>query len=104
MIDDKIKNIIALAVKYPVISRVGVFGSYARGDQTAESDIDILFDYDKPNDDYILEILDYGDELITEFKKINLDCDYISYRGFIDSNINRTQERILSDTVWLYER
>jgi len=78
ILDDKIKNIILLAAKYPVISRAGVFGSYARGEQTAESDIDILYDYNKANEkdeDYILD--DYADELITGFEKLNLKFDYV---------------------------
>jgi len=104
MINDQIKNIIFLAQKYPVIKRVGVFGSYARGEQTDKSDIDVLFDYDKPNEDYLYEILDYGDELATEFGKINLGCDYISYKGIIEADANKAQDRILSETVWIYER
>ena len=104
MIDDRIKKIILLAEKYPVISRVGIFGSYARGEQTSESDIDILFDYDKPNEDYVLEVLNYGDELTAEFEKLNLACDYISYKGVIDSDNSKSQKRILSDAVWIYKR
>lgn len=30
------------------ISEIGVFGSYTRGEQDAESDIDILVSFDKP--------------------------------------------------------
>jgi uncharacterized protein len=29
------------------ISKIGIFGSYARGEETAESDIDILVEYEK---------------------------------------------------------
>jgi hypothetical protein len=29
--------------------RIGYFGSYARGEATAESDVDIVFDTDAPN-------------------------------------------------------
>ena len=34
----------ALEIKYP-ISELGLFGSYARGDQNEKSDIDILVDF-----------------------------------------------------------
>ncbi len=37
-------NLPLLKQKYPVDS-LGIFGSYSRGDQTEESDIDILIDY-----------------------------------------------------------
>jgi len=40
-----------LVSRYP-ISELGIFGSYSRGDQTAESDIDILVDFDKSIDGF----------------------------------------------------
>ena len=107
MLDSRIENIIVLAAKYPVISRVGVFGSYARGEQTAESDIDILFDYIKADDndeDYVLDILDYGDELSQEFEKLNLKFDYVSYKGVTDSSDIKTRDNILSEVIWVYKR
>ena len=79
MIDSKIKDVVCLADKFPVINRVGIFGSYARGEQTADSDIDILYDYNEFNEDYIIEILDYGATLTAEFEKLNIECDYVSY-------------------------
>lgn len=36
-----------LKKKYPV-SYLALFGSYARGEQTAESDIDIMVEFSKP--------------------------------------------------------
>lgn len=36
--------------KYSV-KRIGLFGSYARGDQTAKSDIDFLVEFDRPTYD-----------------------------------------------------
>ena len=104
MIDEKIKNIIRLANKYPVINRVGVFGSYARGEQTADSDIDILYHEDLNNKDSVLEVLNYGAELTNEFEKLNIECDYVSYWGIADSPNKKTRNRILSEVVWLYER
>ena len=58
MLDRNIVKAIELASKYPIISRVGVFGSYARGEQTESSDIDILFDYTSIDENSILETLD----------------------------------------------
>ncbi|MCL2616479.1 MAG: nucleotidyltransferase domain-containing protein [Defluviitaleaceae bacterium] len=104
MLDQNIIEIIELASKYPVINRVGVFGSYVRNEQTKGSDIDILFDYTSVNEDSVLEILDYGEELSIEFKKINLDFDYVSYKGVVDSNNKKVKENILSEVVWVYER
>jgi len=107
MINDDIADVIRRAQKYPVISRVGVFGSYMRGEQTADSDIDILFDYDKASEndeDYILDILDYGDELSKEFAKMNLQHDYVSYKGVVNSGNNKMRDNILSEVTWVYER
>ena len=36
-----------LQKKYP-LSELGIFGSYARGDATEESDIDVLVDFNEP--------------------------------------------------------
>jgi predicted nucleotidyltransferase len=102
MINSEITQIIALAEKYPIISRVGVFGSYARGEQTPESDIDILFDYSSIDDDSVLEILDYGAELERGFKKLKLNVDYVSYKGVLSSKDKRTKNEILQDVVWVY--
>jgi predicted nucleotidyltransferase len=43
-ITDKIQPLLA---QYP-IKKLGVFGSYARGTQTASSDIDFLVEFNKP--------------------------------------------------------
>lgn len=34
------------------ITRVGLFGSFSRGDQTQESDIDLLIEFDKAKKNY----------------------------------------------------
>ena len=103
MIDDRITDIISLALKYPLITKVGVFGSYARREQKAGSDIDILFDY-CPENDYVFDVLDYVDELMEEFGRIDLSADCISYRGVIESGDRKTRDSILNDVVWVYER
>jgi len=104
MFNQNIVKAIELASKYPIISRVGVFGSYARGEETKNSDIDILFDYTSIDENSVLEILDYQDELSKEFEKLNLEFDYVSYKGVIDSKDNKSKKRILSEVVWLYEK
>ena len=107
MIDEKIKDIIMLALKYPVINRVGIFGSYARGEQTTDSDIDILFDYTMANNDdieYVVDVMNYGGEMSRELKKLNIELDYVSYDGVINSPNNKIKNNILSEVVWVYER
>jgi uncharacterized protein len=43
--------------RYPVAA-LGVFGSYARGEQTAESGLDLLVDFDGPMDFFRLFALE----------------------------------------------
>jgi len=104
MFDENIVRVIKLANKYPIISRVGIFGSYASGKQTASSDIDVLFDYEFIDENSVLDILDYGDELSKEFEKLNLDFDYVSYKGVIDSKDNETKNNIINGVVWVYDK
>ena len=33
--------------EYPFITRIGIFGSYAKGTHTSDSDIDFVYDYDR---------------------------------------------------------
>ena len=60
-ITGKIKNIKPdLRARYSVIS-IGIFGSFARGDETLASDLDILVEMDKPVD--IFKFIELEEEL-----------------------------------------
>jgi predicted nucleotidyltransferase len=58
------------------IKSVGIFGSYARGENTPESDLDILIDYEKPLD--LLELVGLEQELS---EKLGIKVDLITYRS-----------------------
>jgi len=45
------------------VRRIGVFGSYVRGEQREESDIDILVEFDKPTFDNFINLSLYLEEL-----------------------------------------
>ncbi|MCX6703762.1 MAG: nucleotidyltransferase family protein [Candidatus Zambryskibacteria bacterium] len=66
-----IKSIITPYLKQYPISYAGIFGSYARGDFRAESDIDILIRYSQP-----MDLFQYGGLLnkleLATGKKIDL--------------------------------
>lgn len=47
MVDPKIKNLILSYLKNYNPSKVGIFGSFARGDNKKDSDIDILIEFKK---------------------------------------------------------
>ncbi len=42
------------------VSRIGIFGSYSRGEQSESSDIDIIVEFDRPIG---LEFVDLADDL-----------------------------------------
>ncbi|RLI30838.1 nucleotidyltransferase [Candidatus Bathyarchaeota archaeon] len=46
------------------VRRMGVFGSYARGDQREGSDVDILVEFDKPTFDNFMDLSIYLKDLL----------------------------------------
>ena len=51
------------ALKQYSVKRIGLFGSYARGDQTARSDIDFLVEFDRPTYDNFYGLCVYLESL-----------------------------------------
>lgn len=62
------------------LSVIAVFGSYSRGEQNEESDIDILVDFDKPIG---IEFIDLAGELEILLKH---KVDLVSLKGIKPSN------------------
>lgn len=60
--------------KYPLKS-IGIFGSYARGEQREDSDIDILVEYKKPMG---VNFIDLSIELQ---EKLRMQVDLVSKKG-----------------------
>ena len=60
------------------VTEIGLFGSYVRGDQTEESDIDFLVDYKKGNMDFF-KFVDFCDIIENLFK--NMKVDVITKNG-----------------------
>jgi len=105
-IDKGIIDIISLAEKYPTIKRIGIFGSYAKGNMRSDSDIDLLYDYDdtdsKSTDDLLGYIEEINDILIS-YTNVN-KIDYVWYKGLIDSNNSVFRNTVLDEVVWTYEQ
>ena len=107
LIDSSIARYIMKAKDFVGVSRIGGFGSFARAEQTDESDIDILYDYFYQDNDTngiestfaFLNMLEI--ELSHEMggKKI----DFTSYQGLLDSGNDKLRQGILQDVVWVYE-
>ena len=105
-LDGKIIDIINSAHKYPCIKRVGVFGSFARGDNYDGSDIDLLYDYDSGSEQSTDEILEYVDEIDEKIKAaVNvIKVDYVWYEGVFKSSNEKFKQAVLKDVIWVYER
>jgi len=93
---DELKNKIREILKKNGIVRAGVFGSYARGEQRKNSDIDILVEFD----DSLLKLIRLERELKNE---INLKVDLLTYNGIHPL----LKKRILNEEVriiWVKKR
>jgi uncharacterized protein len=74
------------------ITRLGVFGSYARGEQTDDSDIDILVEYENaPSLFRLIELRDYLSELFA------IKVDLVTKNGLKA----RIRERVLAEVIYL---
>jgi predicted nucleotidyltransferase len=81
----------SLCTKYQ-ITELGVFGSYARGEQTEVSDVDILVDYEiAPTLIMLVELRDYLSQLF------DLKVDVVTKNGLK----SRIRERVLAEVVYI---
>jgi len=93
---EEIKNIIDINKNYfeekYYVDKFLLFGSYAKNQQTSESDIDLLVSFTKPVD--MFEFMDLQDYLANLFgKKIDL--------GTSNSLKNFVKEKILKEAIVL---
>ena len=74
------------------VTQVGVFGSYARGEQTENSDVDVLIDYiQAPTLVHLVELRDFLQGLL------NMKVDVVTKNGLKP----RIRERVLSEVVYV---
>ena len=74
------------------ITEIGIFGSYARGDETETSDVDILVDYDTaPTIIMLVELRDYLSQLF------GIKVDIVTKNGLKP----RIRERVLAEVVYI---
>jgi uncharacterized protein len=80
-----------LCEKYQ-ITELGVFGSYARGEQTDASDVDILVDYQvAPTFVMLVELRDYLSEIF------DLKVDIVTKNGLN----SRIRNRVLAEAIYI---
>jgi predicted nucleotidyltransferase len=74
------------------ITELGVFGSYARGEQTEASDVDILVDYEvAPTFVMLVELRDYLSEVF------GLKVDIVTKNGLK----SRIRDRVLAEAIYI---
>jgi predicted nucleotidyltransferase len=74
------------------ITEVGIFGSYARGEQTATSDVDVLVDYEQaPPLSKLVELQEYLSDLV------GMPVDVVTKKGLKP----RIREQILAEVVYV---
>ncbi len=102
--EDVLKTLIQLKpeLKKEGITLLGIFGSYARGDYTSQSDVDILYDIDDPKTFAqkfggfaAFSHLEELKSMIAE--KLNTKVDFVAKRG-----LNSVSEKyILRDILYV---
>ena len=98
---DEISDIVASAVsRYPCISRIGVFGSYARGDFDSTSDIDILYEYNSDADDFDEQLLDFVGDFLDEIAP--LKADFVRFKNVMKKD-DDFKENALADVKWIHQ-
>ena len=75
MLSEQQKHIIIESLQPFKPSFIGVFGSYARNEETEKSDIDILYDFTKSCS--LIDLLDLEEQLKIKLKK---DVELVSLR------------------------
>ncbi|BAS57993.1 nucleotidyltransferase family protein [Leptolyngbya boryana CZ1] len=74
------------------VTEVGIFGSYARGEQTETSDVDVLIDYEEaPTLFKLVELRGFLSELM------GVKVDVVTKHGMKP----RIRERVLSEVIFV---
>ncbi len=68
MVDKDVVEIIREELPYLIksfgVKKIGLFGSFARGNPEADSDVDILIDFEKPIGLKFMDLADYLEQIL----------------------------------------
>jgi len=95
-----INKMLPIFKRYPV-KKVALFGSFARGENTSDSDIDIIADLGT-NDSY--NSIDYIYLLWDELEEtLGVSVDLITLNALNFHSTYTTTKKIMNDMRWIYE-
>ena len=77
------------------VRRIGVFGSYARGEQKATSDIDVLVEFETPTFDNFMDLAFYLEELFG--RKVDL----LTPEGVKGIRIKEIAKEIMESVIYV---
>ena len=81
------------------IRQAAIFGSYARGDFTETSDVDLIIELDYEND-FTKNFYGFWDDAELALSK---PIDVISLKSLTESTKKRFSQGILNEMEWFYE-
>ena len=90
-----------LREKYPYlvskygVKKIGLFGSYAKGVQSEDSDIDIIAEFDKPIGLKFVEFTEYLEKILGK------KTDVLTHAGIKGIRINRIAKDIEENIVYV---
>jgi len=82
-------------LKKYMVKRIGLFGSFARGDQTDKSDIDFVVEFEKPSFDNFMDLSFYLEDLFG--RKV----DILTPIGIDSIRIKKVAENIKRGIVYV---
>ncbi len=83
-----------LSARYGV-KRVGLFGSYARGAQTEESDVDLVVEFGRPIGLDFVDFADYMERLL------GCRVDILTPSGVQGIRVNDVRESIMKEIIYV---
>jgi predicted nucleotidyltransferase len=101
----QLKELVEPIAKKYNLKALWVFGSYARGEATEESDVDFIMDY---TDSIIVNLYDFNELHDTLSCLINKNVDLISIKALYDNyNIIKSptfHNEVIKEMVKIYEK
>jgi len=77
------------------VKRIGVFGSYVRGEEKETSDVDILVEFEKPTFDNFIDLAFYLEELFG--KRVDL----LTLEGVKGIRIKEIAKEIMESVIYV---